>query len=106
MVEFSFEMNRIYETIVQLFTMKPARSYVSTFLKGQLFLIGALLAMPNLRGDDFADIIRKTEARTPEEERKAFHLPPGFEVQLVASEPEICKPMNMAFDAKGRLWIT
>ncbi|MGZ5543213.1 MAG: PVC-type heme-binding CxxCH protein, partial [Limisphaerales bacterium] len=34
------------------------------------------------------------------------HLPPGFEAQLVASEPDIGKPMNMAFDSKGRLWIT
>jgi putative heme-binding domain-containing protein len=27
-------------------------------------------------------------------------------MQLVASEPEIGKPMNMAFDAQGRIWIT
>jgi putative heme-binding domain-containing protein len=56
--------------------------------------------------DPFEDFIRKTGPLTPEEERKAFHLPPGFEIQLVASEPEIGKPMNMAFDARGQLWIT
>ena len=56
--------------------------------------------------DPFADVVRKTEPLTPEQERKAFHLPAGFEVQLVASEPQISKPMNMAFDAHGRLWIT
>jgi putative heme-binding domain-containing protein len=44
--------------------------------------------------------------RTPEAERAALHLPAGFEVQLVASEPEIAKPMNLAFDARGRLWVT
>ena len=44
--------------------------------------------------------------RTPEEERKGFHLPPGFEIELVASEPDIGKPLNMAFDARGRLWVT
>ena len=44
--------------------------------------------------------------RTPEEERKSFHLPPGFEIELVASEPDIGKPLNMAFDARGRLWVT
>src|SRR5690242_3266809 len=54
----------------------------------------------------FADVVRKTEPLTPQQEQKQFHLPPGFEIQLVASEPEIGKPMNMAFDAKGRLWIT
>src|SRR5215204_1515442 len=44
--------------------------------------------------------------RSPEAERMALHVPPGFEVQLVAAEPEIDKPMNLAFDALGRLWVT
>src|SRR5881396_3309897 len=66
----------------------------------------AVLPGSGLAGDPFADFIRKTEALTPEQERLAFHLPAGFEVQLVASEPEIGKPMNMAFDARGRLWLT
>src|ERR1043166_5314560 len=56
--------------------------------------------------DPFSDLIRKTDPLTPDQERLALHLPPGFEIQLVASEPEIGKPMNMAFDAQGRLWIT
>jgi putative membrane-bound dehydrogenase-like protein len=43
---------------------------------------------------------------TPEQEQNSFHLPPGFEIQLFAAEPQILKPMNMAFDAKGRLWVT
>src|SRR5712671_4406311 len=54
----------------------------------------------------FDDFVRVTEALTPQQELTNFHLPPGFEMQLVASEPQIGKPMNMAFDAKGRLWIT
>jgi putative membrane-bound dehydrogenase-like protein len=33
-------------------------------------------------------------------------LSPGFEIELFASEPQIGKPINMAFDARGRLWIT
>ena len=52
------------------------------------------------------DLVAPTEARSPEEERRAFKLPPGFEAQLVAAEPDVNKPMNMAFDAKGRLWVT
>src|SRR3954469_2247612 len=56
--------------------------------------------------DPFAENIRKSEPLTPEQEQKVLHLPAGFEAQLVASEPAIGKPMNMAFDAKGRLWIT
>ncbi len=52
------------------------------------------------------DLVAKTEARTPAEELKSFKLPPGFEIQLVAAEPDINKPMNIAFDARGRLWVT
>ncbi len=44
--------------------------------------------------------------RTPEDERKALHLPPGFEIQLVAADPDIHKPLNLAFDDRGRLWLT
>jgi putative heme-binding domain-containing protein len=44
--------------------------------------------------------------KTPEEEMKAFKLPPGFEAQLVVSEPDIHKPINLAFDDRGRLWLT
>ncbi len=51
-------------------------------------------------------LVAPGEARTPAEELKSFKLPPGFEAQLVASEPDIAKPMNLAFDAKGRLWVT
>jgi putative heme-binding domain-containing protein len=42
----------------------------------------------------------------PEQEKAKIKLPPGFELQLVAAEPDIRKPMNICFDDKGRLWIT
>jgi len=56
--------------------------------------------------DQFSINIRTTEALSPEDEKKGFKLPPGFEIQLFASEPEIGKPINMSFDARGRLWVT
>jgi putative heme-binding domain-containing protein len=43
---------------------------------------------------------------SPQEQLKTFHLPPGFEIQLVAAEPDVHKPMNFNFDAAGRLWFT
>lgn len=47
-----------------------------------------------------------TRLRPAAEQRALFNVPPGFEVKLVASEPEIQKPMNVAFDAAGRVWVT
>lgn len=43
---------------------------------------------------------------TPEVQLTKFQVPSGFEIQLVAHEPDIHKPMNMKFDERGRLWIT
>jgi putative heme-binding domain-containing protein len=56
--------------------------------------------------DPFAAGVRTTPWLKPEEEQKAFKLPPGFEIQLVAAEPDIQKPLNMAFDERGRIWLT
>ncbi len=52
------------------------------------------------------DLVAKSDAKTPEEERKCFKLPTGFTAQLVVSEPDIDKPMQMAYDTKGRMWVT
>jgi putative heme-binding domain-containing protein len=67
-------------------------------------LVGSIgLSQP---ADPLAEHIAPTDPLKPEDEVKTFHLPPGFEAQLVASEPDIHKPLNLAFDAKGRLWVS
>ena len=53
----------------------------------------------------FEEMIRSTPWRSPAEALKAFVVPEGFEVQLVAAEPDIGKPVSMAFDVSGRLWV-
>ena len=57
-------------------------------------------------GPNFAENIRPTEPRTPEDELAGFIVPEGFEITLFASEPDIDKPMNLTFDAKGRMWVS
>ena len=63
-------------------------------------------AISRSKEDPFGKNVRPTDARTPAEEQAGFTVPEGFEIQLFASEPDIGKPLNMAFDAKGRLWLT
>jgi putative heme-binding domain-containing protein len=74
---------------------------IAAFLFSCLLLSSAFAA-----GDPFAELVRPTEPLTPEQERAAFVLPRGFEMQLVAAEPDLRKPMNLAFDVTGRLWFT
>jgi putative heme-binding domain-containing protein len=74
-----------------------------------LFLVVILFSgvtFPTAAADPFAENVRTTPWLKPEDEQKTFRLPPGFEIQLVAAEPDLMKPMNMAFDARGRLWVT
>jgi putative heme-binding domain-containing protein len=61
---------------------------------------------PSQAQNPFATIVRPSDPLTPAEQLKKFHLPPGFEIQLVAAEPGIQKPMNLAFDGRGRLWVS
>ncbi|MCE2827955.1 MAG: hypothetical protein LW626_12890, partial [Verrucomicrobium sp.] len=53
----------------------------------------------------FDEMVRSTPWRSPAEALRAFSVPEGFEVQLVAAEPDIGKPVSMSFDVSGRLWI-
>ena len=45
-------------------------------------------------------------ALSPEEAIKRMVVPKGFQVELVASEPDIVNPVAMTFDERGRVWIT
>ncbi|MFZ9856682.1 MAG: PVC-type heme-binding CxxCH protein, partial [Limisphaerales bacterium] len=63
-------------------------------------------AIPSKAAEELSLGVRTTDPLSPTEQRTRFQLPPGFEIQLVTHEPDIHKPMNLAFDAIGRLWVT
>jgi mono/diheme cytochrome c family protein len=42
---------------------------------------------------------------SPEESIKRIHLPPGYHVQLVASEPMVQEPVAIAWDGNGRMFV-
>ena len=41
---------------------------------------------------------------SPEEALKTFYMPPGYRVELVASEPLIQDPVMIDWDGQGRMW--
>lgn len=53
----------------------------------------------------FAQRDAKVPDPDPEIERKALQLAPGFEINLFAADPLLAKPIQMNFDAAGRLWV-
>ena len=44
--------------------------------------------------------------RTPEQSAAAFKLPPGFRMEVVASEPLIASPSGICWDERGRMFVS
>ncbi|MEQ8789580.1 MAG: c-type cytochrome [Pirellulaceae bacterium] len=73
--------------------------FAATFLAAQFVFAAVLPAQP------FPHVVQD-EPLSPAEQQKRFKLPPGFEIQLVAAEPQIAKPINLNFNARGQLLVT
>src|SRR5437879_10028467 len=42
---------------------------------------------------------------SPQDALKSFHLSEDFHIELFAAEPQVVDPVEMAFDAKGRIYV-
>lgn len=74
--------------------------------RGGLVLAVALLAvgpLPAARYSGEPDI--QARPLSPEEALKSFRLDPGLRIELVAAEPLITDPVDIAFDERGRLYV-
>ena len=47
----------------------------------------------------------ESPALSPEEALKTFYMPPGYRLELVASESMVRDPIAMDWDGEGRLWV-
>jgi hypothetical protein len=47
----------------------------------------------------------KYSGLTPEKAAQAMTAPEGFSVSLFAGEPDVCQPIAMCLDDRGRLWV-
>ena len=47
----------------------------------------------------------ESPALSPAEALKTFTLPPGYRLELVASDPLVQDPVVMDWDAEGRIWV-
>ena len=75
----------------------------------QVLLLVLLGFASNAWSDDFIPRTQKVPpgpALTPAQAMAKMTLPPGFRVELVASEPALQNPVAMAFDDRGRIYVT
>jgi hypothetical protein len=68
-----------------------------------LIIISILIGL-HAQADE--SLVRLSGPRSPEEELGALHVPEGFEIHLFAAEPQINKPINLACDSRGRVWVS
>lgn len=57
-------------------------------------------------GDDKSEKLQPaSQPLSPEDSLAALHVPPGFQAELVASEPIVLDPVAFDWDVQGRLWV-
>jgi len=89
----------------------PRRLRLLRLLSAALGTLALLIGTPPAIGDEPA-VIPHGQSRlpgeplTPAEAIRKMTVPPGFTVEVVASEPDIVNPVAMTFDERGRVWIT
>lgn len=71
------------------------------------FFLSILLAcgLPGLSYGSQPKTLAEIPDTNPDAEKAGFVIPEGFEAKLFASDPMIEKPVQMNWDAQGRLWV-
>ncbi len=54
---------------------------------------------------DYAGELPRIPATEPDRAMAAFHVAPGYRLELAAAEPLVVDPVAMAFDENGRLYV-
>ena len=91
--------------------MRRERLSMSVSALGVLLMAGSLTAQNGDRpGEVQRDVPEEWQVEapgplSPEEALAAFTLAPGYRIELVAAEPLVHDPVQIAFGADGTLWV-
>jgi mono/diheme cytochrome c family protein/glucose/arabinose dehydrogenase len=80
--------------------------------RARFFAVTALIAVTVPIGSGFQHswppglqpVLDESPALPPRDEQKTFYTPPGYRMELVASEPLIHEPVVIDWDNEGRMW--
>jgi mono/diheme cytochrome c family protein len=69
-------------------------------------IVGLLAGLQSLHASDTTEPSPvDVHMRTPEEELATFQLPPGYHLELVASDPDVISPVICTWDGDGRMYV-
>jgi hypothetical protein len=87
-------------------SLRKIASVVLLTTTAVIALAGAQSSQPNRPWPPGVQkISNQSPPLSPEDALKTFYMPPGYRVELVASEPMVQEPVAMDWDIDGRLWI-
>ena len=94
----TFDCSRQYNPLMPLHRIRFA-----------LFLVAAAVAVGARPGQQawppgLQQVPEESPPLSPEDALKKFYMPPGYRVELVASEPMIQDPVMIDWDGDGRMW--
>lgn len=55
--------------------------------------------------EDLAAMLPRLQPLPPKEALRSFQVEPGFHIELVAAEPDVVDPIDLAFDEQGRMYV-
>lgn len=102
-----FLINLVLLTIINILNKrktKMTRFIAFSFLFFTLAASFSCSDKKNKRNIDRNTLLKEAPPLSPEEFMDFTYLEEGFELQLVASEPQVVAPIAMQFDHKNRIW--
>lgn len=86
----------------------PAATTTAFFVR-QRWQVAFVVAWLTIAAPAAAQISRPKDAPTPlspEASRQRFRVPPGYRVELIASEPLVREPSGICWDERGRMFVS
>lgn len=74
-------------------------------LTGGRYFSSAMAQKPLANEGDLAKRLKRVPATSPEDALKGFRLERGFQLELVASEPNVMDPVDACFDENGQMYV-
>ncbi len=77
-------------------------------MRRALIALLATCLIPRLVAENFPkpyDSEPRGQPMSAADAARSFKMPPGFQVTVFASEPDVRQPIAMTFDPRGRLWV-
>ncbi len=80
-------------------------TYARSGVNAAMRILPLLLALAGAQDEALRHELPRLPATEPADALKTFTIGPGYRIELVACEPAVVDPVDMAFDEEGRLWV-